>query len=68
MECGITDERDADGRFPSVSSSVKHLSMDYESHIDEFGPSVKLLNLVVFTKLFKHIRIPFFLFFFFKVR
>jgi len=64
-EYGITDERDADGRFPSVSLSVKHLSMDYESHIYEFGPSVNMLNLVVFTNKFKHIRIPFFFILFF---
>ena len=46
-EGGITDERDADGRFSSVSPSEKTLPTDAESHTDGFGPSVKLLNLVV---------------------
>jgi len=44
---GITDERDADRRFPSVSPSVNNLTTNTESHTDGFNPSVKLLNLVV---------------------
>jgi hypothetical protein len=47
MEWGITDERKADGLFPSVMSSVIKLPMNNESHTDEIFSSVKLWNLVV---------------------
>jgi hypothetical protein len=45
-ECRITDECYADGRFPSV----KNLMTKWQSYTDEFGPFVKLLNVVVINE------------------
>jgi hypothetical protein len=41
-EGGITDEGKADGRNPSVMMSVKKSPMNFQSHTDGSGPSVKL--------------------------
>jgi hypothetical protein len=41
-EGGITDEGKADGRNPSVMTSVKKSSTNFLSHTDGIGPSVKL--------------------------
>jgi len=41
-EGGITDEGKADGRNPSVMTSVKKSPMNFLSHTDGIGPSVKL--------------------------
>jgi hypothetical protein len=42
MEGGITDEGKADGRNPSVMTSVKKSPTNFLSHTDGIGPSVKL--------------------------
>jgi hypothetical protein len=41
-EWGITDERKADEKIPSVKASVKILPTNYESYTDGIVPSVKL--------------------------
>jgi len=41
-ECGITDERDANGRFSLVILSVKKLPMGSESYTDGLYPLIKL--------------------------
>jgi hypothetical protein len=41
-EGGITDKGKADGRNPSVMTSVKKLPTNFLSHTDRIGPSVKL--------------------------
>jgi hypothetical protein len=41
-EGGITDKGKADGRNPSVMTSVKKSPTNFLSHTDRIGPSVKL--------------------------
>jgi hypothetical protein len=41
-ECGVTDERYADGSFPLAIWSVKKLPTNSKSHTDGICPSVKL--------------------------